>query len=75
MLLIKKCQFLLYLDLTKTRLEIMLKDFAEKKKPFWAIKSRIFNSLKIRIFPKGLTHAFGPKNANFVFNCFWSKQD
>ena len=27
--LIKKCQFLLYLDLTKTRLEIMLKDFAE----------------------------------------------
>ena len=28
-LLIKKCQFLLYLDLIKIRLEIILKDFAE----------------------------------------------
>ena len=39
----------------------MLKDFAEEKKHFWAIKSTIFKNLKIRIFPKGLTHDFGPK--------------
>ena len=38
----------------------MLKTLQSKKKPFWAIKSRIFNSLKIRIFPKG--------------PCFWSKK-
>ena len=46
-----------------------------KKKPFGAIKSRIFQSPKNRIFPKGLTHASAPKNANFFFNRFWSKQD
>ena len=49
----------------------MLKTLQSKKKRFWATKSRIFNSLKIRIFPKGLTHASGPKNANFFFNRFW----
>ena len=30
-----------------------------KKKPFLAIKNIIFQSLKNRIFPKGLTHGFG----------------
>ena len=38
-----------------------------KKKPFWATKSRIFNSLKIRIFPKGLTHALLKKCHFFVY--------
>ena len=61
MLLIKKCQFLLYLDLFKIRLEIMLKTLQSKKKPFGAIKSRSFQSPKNRIFPKGLTHAFDQK--------------
>ena len=32
-----------------------------KKKPFLAIKNRIFQSLKNRTFPKGLTHVFGKK--------------
>ena len=44
-----------------------------KKEPFWTIKSRIFKSLKIRIFPKGLTHAFGPKNAIFFLYLFLVK--
>ena len=44
-----------------------------RKKPFWAIKSRILKSLKIRISPKGLTHAFRPKNANLFFICFFIK--
>ena len=48
----------------------MLKTLQSKKKSFWATKSRIFNSLKIRIFPKGLTHASGPKNANFSLTVF-----
>ena len=53
----------------------MLKQFAEEKETFFGYKSTIFKSLKIRIFPKGLTHPFGPKNANLFFICFWSKQD
>ena len=32
-----------------------------KKKPFLAIRNRIFRSLKNRTFPKGLTLAFGQK--------------
>ena len=59
--LAKKCHFLRYLDLIKIRLEIMLSDFSEKKKPFFTIKNTIFQSPKPRIFPKGLTHAFHQK--------------
>ena len=70
--LVKKCPWR-YLDLIKIRLEIMLKTLQSKKKPFGAIKSRIFNSLKIRIFQRA--NAFGPKKANFFFTCCWSKQD
>ena len=36
-----------------------------KKMPFQAIKTRSSKSRKIDIFPKGLTHAFGPKMAIF----------
>ena len=71
----KNAIFFLNLFLVEIRVEIMLKTLQSKKKPFGAIKSRIFNSVNSRIFPKGLTHAFGPKNANFFFNGFWSKQD
>ena len=61
----KKCNFLLDFDLIKIRLELMLFDFEEKKKPFLALKNRIFFSPKNRIFSKGLTHAFGQKMPNF----------
>ena len=62
MLLVKKCQFFVYLGLVKIRLEIILNDFAEKKKPFFlAIKNTIFQSLKNRTFPKGLTDGVGRK--------------
>ena len=39
--------------------------FQNQKKPFQAIKRRSSNSRKIDIFPKGLTHGFGPKMAIF----------
>ena len=52
MLLTKKCQFFSYLQLIKIRVEIMLSDIAEKKKPFLALKNRIFDSPKNRIFSK-----------------------
>ena len=39
--------------------------FQNKKTPFQAIKTRSSKSRKIDIFPKGLTHCFGPKMAIF----------
>ena len=33
----------------------------ERKKPFSAIKTRFSKRRKMKIFPKGLTHGFGPK--------------
>ena len=45
----------------------MLNDFAEKKETFLPIKNIIFQSLKNRIFPKGLTHDFGQKMPIFFF--------
>ena len=61
MLLVKKCQFFLYLVLVKTRLEIRLNNVLDKKETFFEYKNKIFESPKNRIFPKGLTHAFGQK--------------
>ena len=42
MFLSKKCQILLYLDLVKIRLKIMLKDFAEEKETFLSYKKHNF---------------------------------
>ena len=39
--------------------------FQNKKTPFQAKKTRSLKSRKIDIFPKGLTHGFGPKMAIF----------
>ena len=39
--------------------------FLNEKTPFEAIKTRSPKSRKIDIFPKGLTHGFGPKMAIF----------
>ena len=39
--------------------------FQNEKTPFQAIKTRTPKSRKIEIFPKGLTHGFGPKMAIF----------
>ena len=61
MLLVKKCQFFLYLVLVKTRLEIRLNNVLDKKETFFEYKNKIFQSPKNRIFPRGLTHAFGKK--------------
>ena len=37
--------------------------FLKDKTPFYAIKTGNSKSRKIDIFPKGLTHGFGPKMA------------
>ena len=67
MLLAKKRQFILYLQLIKKRLEIMLSDFAEKKETFFDLKKLESKNLH---FSQGVTHAFGSKIANFFFIVF-----
>ena len=44
--------------------------FQNEKTPFQAIKTKSLKSRKIKIFPKGLTHGFGPKMAMFPTFCF-----
>ena len=54
------------MDLETARVHCSYYNFVGKKeKPFLAIKSP-----KNRIFPKGLTHAFGPKKVNFSLFVF-----
>ena len=43
----------------------MLSDFAEKKETCFDYKKQNFSKSKKSTFPKGLTHAFGQKNAIF----------
>ena len=64
MLLVKKCQFFLYLVLVKTRLEKRFNNVIDRKETFFKYKNKIFQSPKNRSFPKGLTHAFGQKMPN-----------
>ena len=40
--------------------------FKSKNTPLKAIKTRSSKSRNIDIFPKGLTHGFGPKNGHFL---------
>ena len=50
--------------------ESVFYDILERKKAFLHYKNNEFNSRKNYIFPKGLTHGFGPKMgilATFVF--------
>ena len=44
--------------------------FQNEKKPFLAIKNSVFQSPKNRIFPTGLTHAFGQKMYFFFLELF-----
>ena len=61
MLLVKKCQFFLYLGLVKTRLEIRFNNVLDGKETFFEYKNKIFESPKNGSFPKGLTHVFFSK--------------
>ena len=61
MLLVKKCQFFLYLVLVKTRLEKRFNNVVDRKETFFKYKNKIFQSPQNRSFPKGLTYAFGKK--------------
>ena len=70
MLLVKKCDFSQYLFPVKKGLEIRFNDFLDRKETCFYYKNKIIKCLKNRIFPKGLTHAFGQKMhffSGFVF--------
>ena len=61
MLLVKKCQFFHYFVWLKIRLEIRLNNVLDRKKTCFDYKRKISISPKNRMFPKGLTQAFGQK--------------
>ena len=50
----------------------LLRYSRKKKTPFQAIKPRSSKTRKIDIFPKGLTHRFGPKMV--IFPTFFFRQ-
>ena len=70
MVLVKKCQIFLYLDLIEIRVERMLNNFVGKKKLFWTTKKTFSKSPKSH-FPKRLTHALGQK-MQFFFHFLFS---
>ena len=57
----QKMSFFSLLDLIKITLQIMLSDFAEKKKTFFDLKKQHFSKSKKSLFSKGLTHTFCQK--------------
>ena len=58
----QKMYFFLELFSVKIRLEIVFNYVIDGKKPFFGHKKcNLSKSQKNRIFPKGLTHAFGQK--------------
>ena len=66
MLLAKKCQFFLYLDVIKIRLEILLNYFENRKETSLTIEKRIFQSPKHRtFFLKRVNPCFWPRYAIF----------
>ena len=57
--------FLIYSDLVKTRVEIMLKIHWREKRNRFDYKKQRFSKSKTSHFFKGLTHAFGLKMSSF----------
>ena len=68
----KKWPFFQLLFLGNIGQENVFYDILQRKNAFLAIKTTSSKSRKIKIFPKGLTHAFGPKKA--IFPTFFFKQ-
>ena len=65
MVLVQKWLFLPLCFLGNIGQENVFYDFLERKNAFLGYKTRSPKSREIDIFPKGLTHGFGPKMAIF----------
>ena len=63
MVLVQNWSFCQFFFLGNIGQETVFYDILERKNAFLGYKSRSSKSRKIDIFPKGLTHAFGPKMA------------
>ena len=73
MVLVQKWPFFQLFFLGNIGQENVFYDILERKNAFSAIKTRSSKSRKIDIFPKGLTHGFGPKMA--IFPTFFFRQN
>ena len=66
MVFVKKWPFFqLYFFQAIQAIKMSFTIFSREKTPFQAIKTRSSKTRKIDIFPKGLTHGFGPKMTFF----------
>ena len=70
MLLVKKCHFFIYLFSVKIRLEKRFNNVLDTKQSCFGLKQLIISKSQNRIFPKGLTHAFGEKMPFFYLFVF-----
>ena len=62
MVLVENGQFSIFF-LSNLDQENVFYDILERKNAFYAIKTKSSKTRKIDIFPKGLSHGFGPKMA------------
>ena len=65
MVLVERCPFFLLFFWAIYARKMSFAIFQNEKTPFQAIKTRSSKRRKTDIFPKGLTHSFGPKLAIF----------
>ena len=65
MVLVQKWPFFQLLFLGNIGKENVFYDILERKDAFLGYRNKKFKNRKIDIFPKGLTHGFGPKMAIF----------
>ena len=72
MVLVQKWQFLQLFFLGNIEKENVFYDILKRQNAFLGYKNKKFRSGKIDIFPKGLTHGFGPKMA--IFPTFFFRQ-
>ena len=73
MILVQKWPFFQLFFLGNVGEENVFYDILERKNTFLGYKNmKSFKDKKIHIFPKGLTHCFGPKMA--FFPTFFSRQ-
>ena len=72
MLMVQKWPFFQLFFLGSMGQENVFYDILERIKAFLGYKKRSSNSRKSDIFPKGLTHGFGPKMA--IFPTFFFRQ-
>ena len=66
MVLVQKWPFFQPFSLGNIDQENVFYNILERKNAFLGYKNRKLKKSKINIFPKGLTHGFGPKMAIFL---------